>query len=75
VWFRASAQKKAQSLGLKGWARNRPEGSVEILAEGPEAALEALIAWCRKGPPTARVDEVREERSPATGEFRGFEVR
>ncbi|MBI2132765.1 MAG: acylphosphatase [Candidatus Tectomicrobia bacterium] len=75
VWFRASARKEAQALGLAGWARNRPDGAVEVEAEGPSGALDALIAWCRKGPPLARVDEVQIERGGASGELRGFEVR
>lgn len=48
----------ARGLGLSGWVRNRPEGSVEILADGPEAAIEALVRQCREGPPAARVDDV-----------------
>jgi acylphosphatase len=75
VWFRASARAEAQALSLAGWARNRPDGAVELVAEGPSETLERLIAWCRKGPPLARVDEVQIERGPASGEFRGFEVR
>jgi len=75
VWYRASAQKEAQALGLVGWVRNRPDGAVELAAEGPSETLERLIAWCHKGPPLARVDGVRVERGEATGEFRGFEVK
>ena len=75
VWYRASAREEALALGLTGWVRNRPDGSVELLAEGSASALEALIAWCGKGPPLARVDEVRAERGEATGEFQGFEAR
>ncbi|MEK6711306.1 MAG: acylphosphatase [Nitrospinota bacterium] len=75
VWYRASAREEALALGLTGWVRNRPDGSVELLAEGPAGALEALIAWCGKGPPLARVDEVRAERGEASGEFLSFDVR
>lgn len=75
VWFRASARKEAQALGLAGWARNRPDGAVEIEAEGPSEALDALIAWCRKGPPLARVDHIDIERGEARGGVEGFEVR
>jgi len=51
----------AQSLGVVGWVRNRLDGSVEILAAGPAEAVEALIERCRKGPPAARVDDVKIE--------------
>jgi len=55
VYFRASACQEGQSLGLAGWVRNCPDGSVEIVAEGTRANLEQLIAWCHRGPPGARV--------------------
>ena len=75
VWYRASAGKEARRLGLAGWVRNLPDGAVELAAEGPSEALDALIAWCWKGPPLARVDDIKIERGEATGEFWGFEVR
>ena len=49
--------------------RNRPDGSVEVVAEGPKAELENLVAWCRRGPPRAQVDRVEVEWGEATGEF------
>ncbi len=58
VWFRQSTLEQARSLGLVGWVRNLPDGRVECLACGPEAALEALRAWLHEGPPLARVTEV-----------------
>ncbi|MEE9273706.1 MAG: acylphosphatase [bacterium] len=75
VWFRASAREAARRLGLTGWVRNLPDGSVELVAEGGAEALEALRAWCRRGPPHAQGEEVRAEAGAATGEFSGFEVR
>ena len=75
VWYRASAHKEARRLGLAGWVRNLPDGAVELTAEGPSEGLDALIAWCWKGPPLARVDDVKIERGPARGEFQAFEVR
>ncbi|AKU91406.1 acylphosphatase [Vulgatibacter incomptus] len=75
VWYRASAAKAAQERGLVGWVRNMPDGSVEAIAEGPRPALESFIDWCRKGPPAARVDEVRESWSEAGGELTAFDVR
>lgn len=74
VWYRASAQAKAQELGLTGWVRNMPDGSVHAVAEGPRPALEAFIEWCRRGPPNARVDEVLPTFHTPTGEFDSFAV-
>lgn len=75
VFFRASSQEKAKDLGLSGWVRNRPDRQVEIVAEGPPEALNALLAWCRTGPPLARVKSVETEWSGSTGEYSSFEVR
>jgi acylphosphatase len=75
VFYRASARRQAAALGLDGFVRNRDDGSVEVVAEGEEAAVDELIAWCRLGPPGARVTDVEVERGPATGELRGFSVR
>jgi acylphosphatase len=74
VWYRASTQKQAAALGLSGFVRNVADGSVEAVAEGPREQLEALIAWCREGPPHARVSEVESRFGDATGEFDDFRV-
>ncbi len=74
VFYRASAQQEAMRLGLVGEVRNLPDGSVEIIAEGPKETVEELIAWCRRGPPAARVEHVRVRWSAARGEFRTFMV-
>ncbi len=58
VFFRASTQRQARSLGLVGHARNLADGSVEVLAVGPPAALADLRGWLRVGPSAARVDSV-----------------
>jgi len=74
VSYRASTASKARHLGLVGWVRNLPDGSVEVEAEGPADQVEALVAWCRQGPSAARVAQVAvEERSP-TGSERSFDV-
>jgi acylphosphatase len=75
VFFRASAAQAARALGVRGCARNLPDGAVEIVAEGARSSLERLLAWAQTGPPQARVDEVRAEWSAATGEFTAFEIR
>jgi acylphosphatase len=58
VFFRAWTMRQAQLLGVKGWVRNRRDGSVEVEAYGAEAAVEALIATCREGPSQARVERI-----------------
>jgi acylphosphatase len=55
VFFRASARTQAQELGLSGYAKNLPNGDVEVLASGTDAALDALERWLRAGPPAAQV--------------------
>ncbi len=59
VFFRKATQETARRLGLKGWVRNRADGGrVELVAEGPPEAVEALLTWCHQGPPAARVERV-----------------
>ena len=60
VYFRHSTRLQARRLTLRGIVRNLPDGSVEVLAQGPPAAVEELRAWLHGGPAQARVDEVRE---------------
>ena len=75
VYYRASARDRARQLGLKGWVRNCPDGSVEILAEGEKTLLGQLISWCHQGPPAAVVTRVTTDWQTATGEFVGFVVK
>lgn len=58
VFFRQSTREKARELGLCGWVKNMPDGTVEALAAGPENAVNELITWCGQGPAYARVDKV-----------------
>jgi acylphosphatase len=58
VGFRDALSHEAGRLGLTGWVRNRAGGDVEAVVQGPPAALEALVAWARRGPPAARVEDV-----------------
>lgn len=74
VFYRASTVTKAQQLGVKGCVRNEPDGSVYIEAEGNEEKLNELIAWCRIGPPRARVDEVVVETQATLAGFSDFRI-
>jgi len=58
VGYRAAAQAEALRLGLRGWVRNRADGSVEALIAGEEYAVERFVEWSRSGPPVAQVNEV-----------------
>jgi acylphosphatase len=58
VWFRESCRREAEVLGVLGWVRNRADGTVEGAFEGPPGAVDRLVAWCREGPPRARVERV-----------------
>ena len=61
VFFRGAMRTEAERLGVTGWVRNRPDGTVEAEAEGDRAALDALVAWAHHGPPAARVADVAVE--------------
>jgi len=76
VWFRGSMQEEADRLGVAGWVRNRPDGTVEAEAEGAPGAVEALVDWAHAGPRGARVTRVEREPLPAQGERSGaFAIR
>ncbi len=74
VGFRYFVLRRAEAAGLTGWVRNRPDGSVECLAEGPRPELEALLAELRRGPRMSSVERVEAEWEPARGDVRGFGV-
>jgi acylphosphatase len=73
VWFRGSMQDEAERLGVAGWVRNRPDGTVEAEIEGAREMVDALIAWAHRGPRGARVTDVRVDWIAPRGE-RGFDV-
>ncbi len=75
VSFRYFVSEQAGVFGLLGWVRNRRDGSVEVIAEGPRPRLEGLLAALWQGPPAARVDDVQSEWQTASGEFGSFWVR
>lgn len=73
VWFRASTKAQAEQLMIGGWARNLPDGRVEVLACGTEEKLEEFYAWLKHGPQHARVDGYTREDLPWE-DYTGFDV-
>jgi acylphosphatase len=74
VWFRGSAQSFASVRGLTGWAKNCPDGTVEIHVEGEKPKLDEFVKWCEQGPPSAEVTKVDVTPVPAK-EMEKFFVR
>ena len=74
VSFRYYTQREAQRLGVTGWVRNQPDGSVMTVAEATGETLDTFIQFLHHGPPSARVMQVDLEWLPATGEFSNFTV-
>jgi acylphosphatase len=74
VGYRACCLRRAEDLGLSGWVRNRPDGSVEVEAEGPIQALAELQLWCERGPQRALVTLHTSARIAPTGSD-WFEIR
>lgn len=75
VFFRAATRRAADDLNLTGWVRNMDDGRVEALFEGEDADVEKMIAWSKKGPPSARVEEVTTSEEHYTGGFRDFSIK
>jgi acylphosphatase len=75
VSFRYYTLQEAVRCGVTGWVRNIPDGRVEAVVEGNDAAVEHLVAWCRQGPRGARVEHVEVLPETPTGEFQGFRIR
>jgi acylphosphatase len=74
VGFRYTAAREARRLGLTGLVRNRPDGCVEVTAEGDRASLELFLRWLRRGPAGAHVREAQVDWVPGTGAYSGFDV-
>ena len=68
VGFRAGCARRATAAGLGGWVRNRADGSVEAVFEGPGGVVDALVSWCRAGPPMARVTALEVTDEPMAHE-------
>ncbi|MEA2468293.1 MAG: acylphosphatase [Thermoleophilaceae bacterium] len=75
VFFRDSTSKEAQSRGVSGWVRNRDDGAVEAVFEGPAEAVEAMVEWCRRGPSRADVEDMDVSLDEDPDGLEGFEVR
>jgi acylphosphatase len=74
VWFRESCRREAVARNVAGWVRNRADGTVEAVFEGPPQAVAAMVAWCRIGPPRAEVARLEVTAEPVGGEV-GYSVR
>jgi len=74
VFYRASAEEKARALGLTGWVSNLRDGTVEVMAEGSEEKLGALLKWCQQGPRLAKVTKIDEEWDDASGTWHDFKT-
>ena len=75
VYFRGNIKEKAQSMGIRGWARNLTNGNVEAVFEGETEDVRRMVSWCQEGPPAARVDDVKTEWATPTRELSGFGLR
>ena len=74
VAFRHFTCQRALELGVTGWVRNLPDGSVEGLFEGEYSAVAALVEWCRIGPPAAQVERLDVREDTFRGEFDSFSI-
>jgi acylphosphatase len=75
VGYRDALRRQAETLGVAGWVRNLNDGSVEALLQGSAEAVDALVSWARRGPPAARVEEIRTDAPGPEQErpYEGFE--
>lgn len=75
VFFRDYTQREARALGLSGWVRNRPDGTVEAVLEGEEEKVGQMIAWLHIGSPQAEVTEVQVTEEQPLGDKTAFAIR
>jgi acylphosphatase len=75
VNFRYYAQRQAAKFNITGWVKNLPDGSVAAVFEGDEQDVEAMVQWCRRGPPSAQVTELIAQPEEYRGEFSSFSVK
>lgn len=74
VYFRSFVQETAREIGVRGWVRNRRDGRVEAVLEGPPEALEKMIRRCLQGPPASRVENVESIDEEYQGEDTDFQI-
>jgi acylphosphatase len=74
VFFRTETRDRARSLGVAGWVRNVPDGTVEAVFEGDDEKVDSMVEWCRRGPSGAVVEDVEVEWVEPEGEV-GFSIR
>ena len=74
VFFRDTVRRRAESLGVAGWVRNRDDGAVEAVFEGPDEAVEAMVELCRRGPGRAEVTRLEVTDEVPEG-LAGFRIR
>ncbi len=74
VFFRMETKRAADRIGVSGWVRNLRDGTVEAVFEGKRDRVEAVLDWCRQGPPHAAVADVAVTWGEYTGEFSGFNI-
>lgn len=72
VFYRESMRQEAARLQLEGWVRNRSDGSVEAFVQGEAEKLSEIVEWCRRGPPSAKVETVEESPADTETELHGF---
>ncbi len=75
MFFRQNARREALSLGLSGWVRNEPDGSVEVFVQGDPEAVDRFVSWLWHGPPRAAVTSVESEVVPSDPQLGGFIIR
>jgi acylphosphatase len=75
VYYRASARREGALRGLRGWVRNQSDGSVRLHVQGAPSVVDAMLDWCRVGPPAARVSRLTVCDAPADETLHDFEVR
>ncbi len=74
VFFRANTKQKADEFGIKGWVKNKEDGTVEAVLFGEEEKVNKMLAWMEKGPPEARVEKLK-KRKMELEEFNSFKLR
>ena len=74
VFFRMETKRAADGFGVFGWVKNRSDGTVEAVFEGDRDRVDAILDWCREGPPAAKVTDVMVNWEDYTGEFTAFDI-